>query len=56
MTGVASFNKGEWVIISPFPFLFARIYIMAMQRIEDMSLLNMEAAFGASVIVMGEYK
>lgn len=29
---------------------------MALQRIEDMSLLNMEAAFGAYVIVMGESK
>ena len=29
---------------------------MAMQRIEDMSLLDMEATFGASVIVMGESK
>lgn len=29
---------------------------MAMQRIEDMSPLNMEATFGASVIVMGESK
>lgn len=29
---------------------------MAMQRIEDMSPLNMEATFGTSVIVMGESK
>lgn len=29
---------------------------MAMQRIENMSPLNMESTFGASVIVMGESK
>lgn len=29
---------------------------MAIQRIEDMSPLNMEATFGASVIAMGESK